>query len=184
MNKKGSVILWISLALAILLIAVIFLYFVLFKSNNEALYSGQTLKNPVTGLNDSQAIAVFDESFVHYLLVSIKAYNLHNVPLSSNYPKLEIDVGGDLFSASVKKGIISVNRGAVEKEDVIIRTTKEEAVKMMRDKSYVTKSFNDGKSTIELVADKTTLFAKGYLNMYNELTGKSITGDIIRISVG
>lgn len=180
MSKRGSAVFWISAALVVFLVIAVFLYFALFKPNNSATYSN--LKNPVEGLSDSQAVAAFDESFVYYLLSSIKAYNLHNIPLSSNYPRMETDVGGEIFNANVKNGVISVSRGEITNEDVVIRTTKEEAVLMLRDKNYVTKSFNDGKSSIELVADKTTLFAKGYLNMYNELTGKSITGDIIRIS--
>ena len=180
MSKRGSAVLWISAVLALLLVLSIFLYFALFKPNNSAAYSN--LKNPVDGLNDSQAVAVFDESFVYYLLASIKAYNLHNIPLSSSYPRMEIDVAGEIFNANVKKGVISVSRGEITNEDVVIRTTKDEAVKMLRDREYVTKSFNDRKSNIDLIADKTTLFAKGYLNMYNELTGKSVTGDIIRIS--
>ena len=181
MNKRGGKVFWISASLIVLLIASLFLYFVLFKPNNLSSYS-QTLKNPVFGLTDEQAVIDFNEDFVLYLLYSIKADNLHNVPLTSNYPKIEIDVGDEIFSATVKKGVISVGRGEILNEDAVIRTTKEEAVKMLRDKSYVTKSFNDGKSGIELVADRTTLFAKGYLNMYNELTGNSITGNIIRIS--
>lgn len=181
MNKGVSKVFWISAFLIVLLIASLFIYFVLFKPNNLSGY-GQTLRNPAFGLTDEQAVAEFNESFVLYLLYSIKAYNLHNVPLTSNYPKIEIDVGDEIFSATVKKGVISVSLGEILNEDAVIKTTKEEAVKMLRDKSYVVKSFNDGKSGIELVADKTTLFAKGYLNMYNELTGKSITGDIIRIS--
>ena len=73
-------------------------------------------------MTDEQAVVEFDEDFVFYLLYSIKAYNLHNPPLSSNYPKMEVDVGGDIFSASVKKGLIEVERGGIEEEDVVIRS--------------------------------------------------------------
>lgn len=180
MHKKGWA-LWLSITLVAVLIMVIFAYFVLFKPDNSRVYSGQELENPAEGLSDEQAVLAFDESFVFYLLYSIKAYNLHNPPLSSEIPRIEILVGEDVFNANVKKGIISVEKGEISNEDVVIRTTKEEAVKMVRDKNYVTQSFNDGKSGIDLIAGKTTLFAKGYLNMYNELTGKSITGNIIRI---
>lgn len=183
MNKRGGWIFWISAILVLSLIIILFLYFVLFKTDNSSVYSGQTLSNPVLGLSDAQAIDSFDSGFVFYLLYSIKAYNLHNPPLSSDYPRLEINVGGEIFNAIVKKGSISISDGGIANEDAVIKTTKEEAIKMLRDRSYVTKSFNDGFSGIELVADKTTLFAKGYLNMYNELIGKSITGNIIRISM-
>lgn len=181
MNKRGAWWLWVSIVLVLLLIVVAFLYFVLFKANNESVYVGKQIVNPVNNLTDEQAIVAFDESFVFYLLYEIKAYNLHNPPLSSSNPVMEIEVGEQVFNAVVKKGVIEVGRGSVANNDVIIRTTAEEAVKMLRDRGYVTRSFNDGLSTIDLLASKTTLFAKGYLNLYNELTGKSITGNLIRI---
>ena len=154
----------------------------LFKSNNEGIYKG-LVKNPILNLTDEQAVMFFDESFVFYLLHSIKAYDLHNPPLSSDYPRIEINVVDEVYSAVVVKGLINVTRGQIANEDIVIKTTKEEAVKMLRDKNYVTKSFNEGFSTIELVAGKTTLFTKGYLNLYDELMGKSITGNLIRIFI-
>ncbi len=181
MNKRGLVVFWLSIVLAILLIGTIFVYFALFKPSSVA-YSGRVIQNPIEGLNDSEAVLAFDESFVYYLLYGIKAYNLHNVPLSSNYPKMEIEVSGEIFSASVRRGTITVVRGSISNEDIVIRATKEEAVKMLRDREYIVKSFNGGSSTIEPIAGRTTLFAKGYLNMYNELMGKSVTGNIIRLS--
>ncbi len=45
--------------------------------------------NPAEGLSVEQAIVEFDESFVYYLLFNIKAYNLHNPPLSSAEPRIE-----------------------------------------------------------------------------------------------
>ena len=184
MDKRGAVIFWVSTILAVLLIAATFLYFALFKVDNQSVYAGQEIKNPALGLTNEQAVTAFDEGFVFYLLYNIKAYDLHNPPLSSDNPRIVVDVGDEVFSATVKKGIIDVSRERIAKEDIIIKTTKEEAVKMIRDKSYITKSFNDGKSEIKLVADKMTLFAKGYLNLYSELTGKSVTGNLIRISTG
>lgn len=173
--------LWLSVGLVAALIIAIFFYFALFKPQNAGAYHGASIANPALNLTMQEAIQKFDESFVFYLLYSIKAYNLHNPPLSRDTPKIEIIVGNDAYNAAVSKGIISVNKGAINNEDIVIRTTKEEAVKMVKDKNYVTQSFDEGKSTIELIAGKTKLFAKGYLNMYTELTGKSVTGNVMRI---
>jgi hypothetical protein len=180
MDKEGRWVLWASAAIVALLIAAIFFYFVMFKPNNDGIYSGG-VENPASGMSDVEAAAAFNESFVFYLLYSIKAYNLHNPPLSSSAPRIEVDVGGDVFNAVVNDGAIKVARGQINGEDAVIRTSKQEAVKMIRDKNYVVQSFRDGLSSIELAADKTTLFAKGYLNLYTEVTGKSVTGNIIRI---
>jgi len=51
---------------------------------------------------------------------------------------------------------------------------------MINDKNYIEQSFKDGTSQIELVATKTTLFSKGYLSLYTDLTGESITGMVLR----
>ncbi len=181
MNKKGAWWLWVSIGLVALLIIVAFLYFALFARDNSRVYSQMQIRNPIENLTDEQAILNFDESFIFYLLYSIKAYNLHNPPLSSDYPRIEVEVEDRVFNAVILKGLINVSEGRIAKEDIIIKTTKEEAIKMLRERDYVVTSFNDGKSTIELIAGQATLFAKGYLNMYNELTGKSVTGNVIRI---
>ena len=75
-------------------------------------------------------------------------------------------------------------RGNIAAEDVIINTTKLEVVRMMNDRSYISKSFGSGKSEMIFVADRSTLFSKGYLNLYDQLTGRSITGNIVRMTLG
>ena len=50
--------------------------------------------------------------------------------------------------------------------------------------AYIKESFSSGKSEFELVANKATLFSKGYLSLYKDLTGKGITGSVIGIYLG
>lgn len=171
----------IGIILVLLLVGVFFFYFALAGKNYDSVYSTRTIKNPTDGLTLEQAVVKFDESFVYYLLYSVKAYNLHNPPLSADTPKLEMHVGDDIYNAEIKKGEIVVNRGAIEGEDGVLITTTEEAVKMVMDGENIQESFGSGKSTVELKGEKSTLFAKGYLGLYTELTGKSITGNIARI---
>ncbi len=184
MNKGAKGALWFSLAVMAGLVIILFLYFSLFEPRNDVSYTGQVVKNPAAGLSEEQAVAAFDESFIYYLLLNIKAYNLHNPPMSSDKPRIQIEVEDETFNAMIDSGKIIVGKGNIAGEDVLIRTTKLEAVKMMDDKNYVVKSFSEGKSGIELVAGKTLLFSKGYLNLYNQLTGRSITGNIIRMTFG
>ncbi len=183
MNKEGKWVLWVGVSLIAVLLILTFLYFILFKPNNASVYSGIDIKNPVLLMSDEQALAAFDESFVFYLLYSIEAYNLHNPPLSSDRPKIEVNVDDEIYNAVINKGMINVTKGEILGEDIMIKTSKAEAIIMLRDKNYIAESFESGESEIVLVADKTTLFAKGYLNMYTELTGKSITGNMIRIAL-
>lgn len=178
---------WLSIVLVVVLVLAIFFYFVLYHPNYDAKYelkiSSGELVNPVSGLSLQEAEQQFNESFIYYMLYSIRAYNLHNPALSFDTPKIEIFVDGDPYNAEISGGEIYVSRGETENEDIIIRTTKREAIKMLQDKSYVSSSFAGGGSTIELVAGKTTLFGKGYLRLYEQLTGKSITGSVIRIYI-
>lgn len=183
MNKRGWI-LWVSIILVVVFLIVLFFYWALYNPKNGGSYASNEVVNPSTDLSLEQAIAVFDERFVFYILFSIKSYNLHNPPLSSDTPKIEFYIDNDVYRAEIVKGAINVEKGDIADEDIIIRTTKEEAVKMTQDKKYITQSFNSGKSTIELISGKTELFSKGYLSMYTELTGKSIVGNVIRIYAG
>jgi hypothetical protein len=146
--------------------------FIFFFSASDETSEHITMQNPVANLTDEEAVVQFDESFVLYLLYSIGADELHNPPLSSDTPKIEVCVNDEIFSAEIKKGSVSVSRDTFADKDIIIQTTKQEAVKMLRDKNYVAVSFTEGLSTIELVESKIRLAAKGYLGIYEELTGK------------
>lgn len=189
MTEKRRV--WIAalgIALILILVLLAFFYLALYKqAGNDSYYNQQTqtgkLVNPASGLSLEEAINEFNETFVHYILYSIKAYNLHNPPLSSNEPKIEFFVDSDAYSARIVDGEIIVSRGEMEEKDVIITTTKSEAVQMLQNQNYIFESFESGKSSFEMVESKSTLFAKGYLSLYQELTGKSITGSVVRMYV-
>ncbi len=178
----------VSLVVLVVLLGAAFFYFALAGPNYSTAYASQgaagTLVNPVAKLSTEEAVAKFDESFVFYLLYEIQAYNLHTPPLSTSKPSILVYVDGDMYAAEISKGLIAVRKGNVEHPDIIIRTTKLEGVLMLQDKAHITQSFQTGVSKIELVASKTTLFAKGYLKLYTSLTGKSITGNVIRIYSG
>lgn len=185
MDKNGRWAIWLAGILIFILLIGIFLYFALFNPNNSVHYynleAEGKLANPVLSLTNEQAVAKFDDSFVYYLLVQIKAYNLHNPPLSSSTPKIQIYVDELSYNAEIVNGIIKIYNGESSNKDIIIRTTKEEAVKMLRSSNYISVSFQEGKSSIEKVEGQSVLFGKGYLNLYNEITGKSITGNVVKI---
>jgi hypothetical protein len=184
MDKGAKGALWFSIAVMVGLVIILFLYFVLFEPRDNIAYTGQAVSNPASGLTEEQAIAAFDESFVYSFLVSIKAYNLHNPPLSSDKPRIQIEVEDETFNTVIDSGEIIVGKGNIAGEDVLIRTTRLEIVKIINDKTYARGSFNEGKSEIVFVAGKTLLFSKGYLNLYKQITGSSITGNIIRMTFG
>jgi hypothetical protein len=132
---------------------------------------GRPLVNPTEGLSFEEAVAQFDENFVYYLLVSIGAGELHTPIFSSDTPKILFYIDDEVYNAEVEDGRILVERGEIEEEDIIIRTSKEEGVKMVMNSNYVSESFASGGSSFELVADNLELAGKGYLGIYSALGG-------------
>ena len=179
LGKRGLVleIIFFVVIIMILVVGVCFLFFISSKPNVIVV----ELKNPAQNLNDTDAVSQFNESFVFYLLYKIGAYKLHSSPFASGNPKIGFIIEETNYTAEIFSGNISVRKNLEENVDIIIRTNKQEAVKMIKDKDYIEKSFSEGMSTIDLVSSKKDLFAKGYLGLYTELTGKSVTGNIIRV---
>ena len=171
-NKRSRKFLWILITLIFIIIIIIAAYFLFVsKSKNDEEKESIVLKNPVFGLSDEQAASQFNESFVLFLLASIGAQNLHNPPLSSNTPKIEVYVDDIVFGAIVINGGLGIIKRSIKDPDIRIRTNKNEAIKMLRDRNYISESFRTGNSKIELLAGKTTLFTKGYLDIYNKIKG-------------
>jgi len=184
MVKRATLIVLLIINVVLLIGFFLFLAYYVFDSEDytgayeERISRGEIL-NPSLNLTDEEAAVNFDESFIYYLLVNIKAYNLHD-SASKDSPKIELVIGNKTFNAVISGGEIRVSKGVVRGEDIRIVTSVSEAVKMVRDKNYIEESFNLGLSRIELIAGKPTLFSKGYLKIYTELTGKSITGGVIK----
>jgi len=167
MSKPAIVL--IILGIVVIILGVVS-YFYFFHSSDSPPSNFAISENPAEGLSDEEAIELFDESFIEYLLLSIKAYNLHKPPFSSDTPRIEFHVGGEIFNAEVLEYEFLVGRGEISDEDVVITTSKLEAIKMMRDVDYVGDSFRAGESSIELIAGEGTLFVKGYMKIYGELS--------------
>jgi len=174
--KRGKlmvIFLWIILIVIIILGGVIGYYYYIWQNQKmpQLEVRGGTLINPAQDLTFEEAIAAFNESFVYYFLINIGAYRLHSPPLSSETPKINFYIEGESYSAEIVERAIYVFKGLIEDSDIIIRTSAEEAVKMMNNKEYIKESFKKGSSNIELVASKIELAAKGYLKLYEELGG-------------
>ena len=189
MNRRSSkrhVI--IGIVLVVVLLVAGFLYFALVGFDYSSKYNGYgssgALVNPVSQLSTEEAVAKFNGDFIYYMLFQLEFYNLRSNILTGDKPRVLIYAGDDFYSAEINKGVINVDKKLIDNPDVIIRTTKLEGVLMLQDSNYIVKSFNSGKSSIELVAGKASLFAKGYLKIYSKLTGESVSGNIIKIYSG
>ncbi|MFZ5955073.1 MAG: hypothetical protein ACOYT4_01495 [Nanoarchaeota archaeon] len=112
----------------------------------------------------------FDIALIKFILFGIGINNLHNPPFSSDNPKIEFVLDDNNYAVEIKKEGMKIDIGDVENKDIIIKTTRAEAIKMSFNESYISDSFRQGKSSIELMAGKPTLLAKGYLEIYDKLS--------------
>ncbi len=129
----------------------------------------EEIANPVLGMDDTQALDSFSAEYVTYLLYSLGAKDLKK-PLIGENPKIEIYVDELIYGAEISKGIVYVTEGSFQKKDIIIRTSRIELIKMLRDNNHVQESFNSGASKIELVAKEPVLLTKGYMKIYQRIS--------------
>ena len=135
--KKRIKILFALLAVFIVIVGIASYFFVKPENKSVSNSGGKVLVNPAVGLTFEEAVAKFDENFVYYLLYNIGAGSLHSPPFRSAIPKIEFYIDNDVYNVEIIDGQINVKKGEIEGEDIIIRTTTEEAVKMVLDKNYV-----------------------------------------------
>ncbi len=174
---------WMIFGVVILVLLGIglFLYFTLTPPSEPK--TGSEIINPIEGMSQSEAVLQFNESQIDYLVFAIGGWKLHNPPLSSETPKIKVIVNGDVFISEIKDGQIKTEKKDIDNEDIILRTTKEEIVNSILSPDmvgYIRESMEQGITTFEFKASYTTLFLKGYLPLYEDATGESLTGSVIR----
>ncbi len=161
---------------------VAFLYFATSTFPYQKPPTPQVIKDLVSMQDPSGA--VLQPAYIDYVLYELGAYQLHLSPGGKDLPRIAFIVGEKTFSAEVSEGKVHTQEGMIDKPDIRITTSREEIIQAIRSglvKEYLKKSIADGKTHLEQVASYPVLFSKGYLNLYQELTGKSLTGNIIRI---
>ena len=168
----------ISIVFVMILLIFSFVFYTLAKPN---------YKKPIIDINRSEqglSDFVLTENHLSYILAEIGFYQTHNPPLSSETPKINIKADDDWYSSEVGKGQIHTKKDAFENPDLIIYTSSEEilqAINSEQVEEYMKNSVAQGTTTLELKANYATLFSKGYLPLYKELTGESFTGSAIKI---
>ena len=144
-----------SLELIVIILAASFFYFSAHGKDYTNLYSTDVQRETIESL-----------------IVALKLYNVHEIPYTSITPKMQIYIKEDLYYVNsyyieIVKGEIIVHDGETDEEDIIIRTTKEEVLKIIENKDYARESLASGGIIIEKVAGKFVLFSKGYTTLNN-----------------
>lgn len=168
----------LGILIVLVLVAIIFVYYATAVNNVKP-----EIKNPMDENAGSEII--INEQYISYLLNEIGAYKLHAPSLSNDMPKINLKVDELEFKAEIDNGYPRTNTGKWDKADIKITTTKNEVIEAIKSnpKEYMKNSVSSGKTVIELLGGYTDLFSKGYLTLYQDLTGKSFTGSVIRIFI-
>ncbi len=180
--KKSFIILILILVLAILLVSLAVL--IILKHGAEKLYQNlPKIEKPAIPENIEDFLV--KEEYINYILYAISANKLHSPLFSSNKPIIKFEIDSEVFISEVDSGLITTKKGNYAEEDLKFITSKQEIVNAINSeniKDYFLESINSGKSSYEIKASNTELFAKGYLSLYTELTGEkvSISGSIIK----
>lgn len=183
-NKKKIKIWPFILGIILLIFLVVVLFFYFATASPSSPKTENIVNNPMEGMAFQQAMAGFNEDYVNYVVFAIGGWKLHNPPLSSEIPKIKLIVDEEVYISEIKKGKVTTEKREGENEDIIITTTKNEIVNAIlseNTKEYIKNSVEQGKTNLELRASYTNLFSKGYLGLYEEMTGKSFTGSVVRI---
>lgn len=174
----------ISLIFLLGIVAGMFVFYATYTPS----YEKNNITNPFSNnisINNSEIIIppqeiIIEERHITYLLNEMGAYKLKSY--LGETPKIETDVDNEKFNSEIIDGKIITKKGAIDNEDLAITTSKEELIMMaVSSKEYIQGSVSSGLTGIEMKAGYSTLFAKGYLNLYTEITGKSLTGSAIKI---
>ena len=164
----------IAIVVVIALVGGIFLYF----SNQNPETGGITITK------ESLSTIEISENHIAYVLYQIGASKLRNIPLTGNTPKINFMINTGNYKAEVINGVISVANGVWDNPDIIIVSSKEEiinAIASLGIKEYIKSSVSSGKTSIDIKAGYIELYAKNYLTLYEDMTGKKLIGSVIRI---
>jgi len=110
------------------------------------------------------------EKSINYMSVKLYLYNLHNIPLTNNNPRVQIYLDDTPYSIEVIQGEIYVRQEVINSPDIIIRATLEEVAKIIDNPEYTKGALNSGKIQIEIVSSYLELALKGYYKIYSKLS--------------
>jgi hypothetical protein len=132
------------------------------------IYFSRSENNGYTGIYSEHV----QKEMIKSLITSLKLYNVHEVPYLGITPKIQIYIEEESFVNAyyleIKEGNVMIKDGETDDEDIIIRTTEEEVLKVINDSNYMAESLDSGKTTVEKISSDLELFTKGYPDIFIE----------------
>ncbi|MFH1359300.1 MAG: hypothetical protein ABIH37_05410 [archaeon] len=142
---------------------------IVFANTNVA---GEVNKEKVV----EEAIIEFNAEYINYLLAAMGVNNLHSM-IGYGNPIIEFSIDQDTWTTEVDDGALITTKATTDNKDLRIILSKEEAVNALLSsdiENFMKQSVTNGNTQIEMVAGKVELAAKGYLGMYQQITGDEI----------
>ncbi|MBT4135550.1 hypothetical protein HOD75_03285 [archaeon] len=123
-----------------------------------------------------QATLEFNGEYINYIIIALGAGNLHKSYTGYGNPIIELNIDGEVWTSEISNSLVT-SKTSSEKEDLRISLTRREAIEAILSpdiKSFMKTSVINGNTQIEMVAGKVELASKGYLAMYNGITGEDV----------
>ncbi|MEM5814434.1 MAG: hypothetical protein QXD77_01315 [Candidatus Aenigmatarchaeota archaeon] len=114
------------------------------------------------------------EGHLNWAVNELGAYKLHSDPLSGEPPVMEIVVTdlGRTFTSTTINNMPSTTEGAAVNPDIRLKLTSENFARLYKSADSSAEAaalYKEGKAEVELLKDTTTLAAKGYKAIYDEM---------------
>ena len=113
-----------------------------------------------------------NETEITYLIHSLSGENLHKPPFTDNYPQIEVSTSQKLFTVYVVDGEIQTYLGKAPDPDLQIRLNRETLISIITSddpKTATKEAISKQLVGVTIISDKTELFLKGYLEIYDTL---------------
>lgn len=117
-------------------------------------------------------LPIIKEEDITYLIYALDGEKLNKQPFTDNYPQIEISVSDKLFTSYVVDGEIQTYLGKAPDPDLQIRLQDSTLIKILSSpdpKIALKEAINSSLVGVTLYSDKTELFLKGYLEIYDTL---------------
>jgi len=127
-----------------------------------------------------QGVMDFNAEYINYLLVAMGVGNLHKSMIGYGNPKIEFVLDDEVWSTELTRNGFNTGQVSIDDPDLRISMSKEEAVEALIAENaveFMKTSVYNGGTGVEMIAGKVELGSKGYLAMYNELTGEEIEAE-------
>ena len=122
----------------------------------------------------SEGVMNFNVDYINYIMAALGVGKLHKSLIGYGNPVIEMNLNDEVWNSELKDGGLYSLQGDSDDEDLRVIMTKEEAVKALLSSDiagFMKNSVTEGNTKIEMIAGKIELGSKGYLEMYDGLSG-------------